>query len=174
MPTGSWRRPYETDLSRTLMGVVWLVAAVMGLLPLCAAGLTGVRPAGWIALLGFVVLWQATVWRGLGIGIYVGDRGVKVRMILRTRVLPWANVERAWAGSATGYDALAIWISTSGPAREVETPIWRKGSRAKARHRRKLDPVAFAALLDYLNAEAARHRGGLPLDRTRSGEVPEP
>jgi len=162
VPTGSWTRPYDTGPSRTLTGVARLVAAVAGLLPLCGAGLAGVGPAGLVAVLGFVLLWEATVWRTFGLGVSVGDQGVKVQMILRTTVVPWASVERAWAGPATGYDAWAIWISTSGPVSEVETPIWRRGSRSRARHRRKLDPVAFAALLDYLNAEAARHRGTLP------------
>lgn len=154
MATG-WRKPYESELQHTLVSVAWLVAAVVGLVPLCGGVVTGFGPVAWIVVLGFIALWETALWRAVGVGLYVSERGVKVQSILRTTVLPWASLDQAWAAPATGYGAWAIWISVSDPARDVETPIWRKGSRASHRNRRILDPDAFGALLDQLNSEAA-------------------
>jgi len=139
--------------------VAWCCGAVVGLLPACGAAVVAAEPDSVVGALAFVAVWEVALWRIVGVGLYVGDRGVKVRSVWRTRVLPWRRIDRAWAGPATGYEAWAIWISATEPRVVVETPIWRKGTRVRHRNRHKVDSVMFARLLGELNAEAAERTG---------------
>ena len=84
------------------------------------------------------------------VGVLVGERGIKIRGVLRTHVVAWADVERVWAGPAAAHDAWQLWVST--PGRDLETPIWRKGFRARHRNRVVLSPEEFASVLNILAA----------------------
>jgi hypothetical protein len=133
------------------------VAAVMsvgGLVPLL--GLVWGGP-GWGAavVVAFVALWETLLWRVVLVGVLVGERGIKIRRVLRTHVVAWTDVERVWAGPAAAYDAWQLWVST--PGRDLETPIWRKGSRARHRNRIVLSSEEFASVLNVL-ARGVRER----------------
>jgi hypothetical protein len=152
-------RPYhrsvvDSDGYALRYGVTALVS-VAGLVPLL--GLASAR-AGWggaVAGVAFVASWETVVWRIVLVGVLVGERGIKIRGVLRTHVVAWTDVERVWAGPAANYDAWQLWVSTSG--RDLETPIWRKGSRARHRNRIFLSPDEFASVLNVL-ARGARER----------------
>ncbi|MFD0596839.1 hypothetical protein ACFQZ4_35100 [Catellatospora coxensis] len=91
------------------------------------------------------------VWRVALVGVYVGDDGIKIRHVWSTRVVPWAQLNRAWAGQADDFDAWQIWVSGGDPERDHPTPIWRAGSRARHRNRIVLDQQEFIAVLAALN-----------------------
>lgn len=153
MPT--WNRAYGADQDDryALRYVAAGGMSVAGLLPLC--GLTVDDPpgaTGIAAVVLFVSMWQVMLWRITLVGLYVSEYGVKIRAPLRTRVIPWPRVTRAWAGRAADHDAWQIWISTRDPERDIETPIWRRGSRARHRNRVVLSPDEFAAVLNTLNS----------------------
>ncbi|MEH0933916.1 hypothetical protein [Micromonospora psammae] len=153
MPT--WDRVYHSDQDDlyTLRYVVASGMSVAGLLPLCGVA-SRERPGAAVTTIVvlFVLMWQAMLWRITLVGVYVSDYGIKIRMVLRTRVIPWSHVSRAWAGQAVNFDAWQIWVSTRDPARDFETPIWRRGSQARHRNRIVLAPEEFAAVLATLNS----------------------
>ncbi|MCM0676488.1 hypothetical protein NCC78_17615 [Micromonospora phytophila] len=151
MPT--WDRAYQTDQDdlHTLRYVVASGMSVAGLFPLCAVGVQS-GAAATVTVVLFVLMWEALLWRVTLVGVYVSDHGIKIRMVLHTRVIPWPHVARAWAGQAANYDAWQIWVSVRHPERDFETPIWRRGSRARHRDRIVLPPEEFAAVLATLNS----------------------
>ncbi len=100
-------------------------------------------------------LWETLLWRVVLVGVLVGERGIKIRGLLRTHVVAWPDVERVWAGPAAAYDAWQPWVST--PGRDLGTLIWRKGSRARHRNRIVLSPEEFASVLN-VPARGVRER----------------
>ncbi|MGS2619002.1 hypothetical protein ACVCAH_31405 [Micromonospora sp. LZ34] len=153
MPT--WDRAYQADQDdlHTLRYVVACGMSVVGLLPLCGGLAAGELPWAAAPAVGlFVLMWEVVLWRIVLVGVFTSDHGIKIRMVLRTRVIPWSQVNRAWAGQAAGYDAWQVWVSARDPERDFETPIWRQGSRARHRNRIVLPPEEFAAVLSTLNS----------------------
>ena len=150
-----WVRPYEADqddwhaLRLVFAGAMTVIAGLTVLSGFAAGELPGAA-APPLAL--FMLAWTVMLWRVVLVGVYVSDHGIKVRMVLRTRVIAWPDVTRAWAGRAAQFDAWQIWVSARDPARDVETPIWRRGSRARHRNRGVLPPQEFAATLAALNS----------------------
>ena len=109
---------------------VTAVAAIVGALIPISGLASGELPVGALpVVLPFFVLWGVGIWRIVLVGVYVSDFGVKVRKVFWTHRIPWSRVERAWAGPAAHHDAWQIWITVRDPARDIETPLWRKGSR---------------------------------------------
>jgi hypothetical protein len=162
-----WYSPYPYNDLRTLRTVVAVAVSVVGgLFPVCGVGVNstdGIKAAdlpGALPIVGFVVMFELVVWRTALVGVSVSDFGVRVRKVTRTHVIPWSRITRAWAGQAAHYDAWQIWISVSDPVRDIETPLWRKGSRAGHRNRIVLPPEVFAATLQALDPSrrAATHR----------------
>jgi hypothetical protein len=105
--------------------------SVAGLFPLC--GFVVDEPPGVVgaaALVLFVMTWQVSLW---------------------PRVISWSDVTHVWAGQAAHYDAWQIWVSARDPERDVETPIWRRGSRASHRNRIVLSPHEFATVVALLD-----------------------
>ncbi|MDG4825318.1 hypothetical protein O7635_26015 [Asanoa sp. WMMD1127] len=142
----------ESDNPRFVAAAAW---SVVGLLPLCGV----FSDIGWaVVAVPFAALWQVVVWRSMLIGIYVGEDGIKVRSHWRTSVVPWARVERVWAGPADGYDAWQIWVTAREPHRDIPTPVWRRGSRAAARSGNHivLPPDEFSAALAALDPSRRR------------------
>lgn len=64
--------------------------------------------------------------------------------------MPWAAVDRVWAGPAARYDAWQLWVTAAG--RDLGTPIWRRGSRARHRNRIVLPAHEFTQVLNTLSA----------------------
>lgn len=145
--TQRWRHAYRLESPATGFAM-----AIAGLIVLGVSALR-TRAAPTLETLGFFVLWETLLLRTLLVGLYIGDTGVKVRTMWRSRMVPWPRVARAWAGPATGYDATAIWISVTTGA-DVETPIWRRSHGVGHTTRVSLDDDAFASLLADLNARA--------------------
>ena len=151
----TWDRAYQADQDdlHTLRYVVAGGMSVAGLLPLCVGLSAGNLPWAAAPAVGvFVLMWEVFLWRVTLVGVFVSDYGIKIRMVLQTRVIPWSRVGRAWAGQAASYDAWQVWVSTRDPERDFETPIWRQGSRARHRNRILLSPEEFAAVLATLNS----------------------
>ncbi|SCL44620.1 hypothetical protein GA0070606_0374 [Micromonospora citrea] len=150
MPT--WDRAYQSGQD-DLYNLRYVVAggmSVAGLLPFCGLAVGEVPWTAAPAVGAFVLMWQVVLWRVTLVGVFVSDHGIKIRLVHRTRVVPWSQVSRAWAGRAANYDAWQIWVSTRDPERDLETPIWREGSPLH-RNRIVLSPEEFAAALATLN-----------------------
>lgn len=149
-----WVRPYERDQDGlyTLSYVVAGGMSVTGLIPLCGFAIGELPGAAAPTVVLFVLMWEVMLWRVVMVGVYVSDDGIKIRMVLYTRVIPWSHVTGAWAGQAADYDAWQIWVSARDPERDFETPIWRRGSRARHRNRILLPPEEFAAVLATLDS----------------------
>jgi hypothetical protein len=147
-----WVRPYERDKVAiyALRNVVAGVMSVVGLVPLSGVAVGDLPMAALPVVALFVLMWEVMLWRVALVGVYVSDYGIKIRMVLHTRVVTWSHVARAWAGQAANYDAWQIWVSTRDPERDFETPIWRRGSRVRHRNRIVLPPEEFAAILAAL------------------------
>jgi hypothetical protein len=152
MPT--WDRAYQADHDHlhTLRYVVAGGMSVAGLLPLCGLAVGELPWAAAPAVGVSVLVWEVVLWRVTLVGVFVNDHGIKIRMVLHTRVIPWSQVRRAWAGQAASYDAWQVWVSTRDPERDFETPIWRQGSRARHSNRILLSPEQFAAALATLSS----------------------
>ena len=152
-----WTRPYHEDSYST----VYIVAALMsaaGLVPICGALSQSVPLPGLVAVLMFCALWQAVLWRVVMVGLYVGDLGIKVRMVLRTTVIPWSQIVRARVGPATGYRrARAIWIVVR-DGEDVQTPIWQTGG-PHHRNRIRLPQQQQADLVASISEAATTRRG---------------
>lgn len=151
MPT--WVRPYDVDhddrhaLRYLLAGVMSVVGGLAALSGVATGGASGIA----VLLVVLAVLaWTIMLWRVVLVGVWVSDHGIKIRLVLRTHVIAWPQVTRAWAGQAAHFDAWQVWVSGGDPERNVETPIWRRGSRARHRNRIVLAPEEFAAVLTAL------------------------
>jgi hypothetical protein len=96
-------------------------------------------------------------WRIGLVGVWIGEQGIRVNMVIRTRLVPWPEFDRVWLGPATGYDGLAMWISTRAGA-DIETPVWRADSRIvrRQRNRTRLEQHQLSALMERLRTEARR------------------
>jgi hypothetical protein len=152
-----WEVPYESadrTFARYIFATVFTLAA-FGPLGVIAAENPG-SPVGWIAGLLLATLFITVAWRVSMVGVWIGDRGVRVSTVARTRVVPWADLDRVWLAPAANYDALALWISLR-DGTELETPIWRAGSPAIHRNRTKLRQDELSALVERLRAEAGRN-----------------
>ncbi|MEU4241878.1 hypothetical protein [Actinoplanes sp. NPDC026619] len=149
-----WEVPYESP-DRTLTRYVGAtVFSMAGFLPLCVLTLGDPsQPLSWIAGLLLGTAFITVAWRVSLIGVWVGARGVKISMVLRTRVVPWADFDRVWLGPATGHDALALWISDRHGA-EIETPIWRANSPAAHKNRTRLEQDQLSGLMERLRTQA--------------------
>jgi hypothetical protein len=155
-----WTRPYHEDRYPTVY-IVATLASAAGLLPVCGAMSQSVPVPGLIAVLVFSLLWQAVLWRVVLVGLYVGDLGIKVRMVVRTTVVPWSRIVRARIGPATGNRrARAIWIVVR-DSDDVETPIWQTG-RPYHRNRIKLPPQQQADLVSRITETAMARQGSAP------------
>lgn len=150
-----WEVPYESP-GRTL--VRYAFGAVFSLsmaLPLGALAWSSDRRswAGWITALLLIPAAVTLAWRIVLVGVWIGDQGVRVSTVVRSRRVPWPEFDRVWLAPATGYDALAMWISTRDGV-DIETPIWRAGSRTVHRNRASLRQPELSRLMERLRAGA--------------------
>ncbi|MEV4466418.1 hypothetical protein AB0J51_22700 [Micromonospora echinofusca] len=117
---------------------------------------------GAVAVAAFLALWLTLGTRFYLVGVYVNDRGVRLRYNFSTRTLPWSEVTgfdvrpAVLLGEPTVRDA--CWVRTAeGP---VETPVQR---RSREMGWRKdvgpvLSPKEFDRLVARLDAELAAAR----------------
>ncbi|SCE98504.1 PH domain-containing protein [Micromonospora coriariae] len=123
-----WQRPYALDAATGfavlgLVGVVgfatfFVITPVHERMPTPLAILFGM----WLAVVAAVAARQAML------GVYVSDRGVRSRSLLRTATVPWASVADIRSGAATiaGLDmgrATIVIERTDGES--VQTPLQR-------------------------------------------------
>ncbi|RKE10833.1 hypothetical protein [Catellatospora citrea] len=148
-----WSRPYgdagEHDGQVTVAVLASAVVAV--LIPAGGLAAGEFTPAVAILYAVFIPSWVTLVWRVTLVGVYVGFEGIKIRHVWRTRMIPWTQLNRAWAGQADDFDAWQIWVTGGDPERDHPTPIWRAGSRTRHRNRIVLDQQEFVAVLAALN-----------------------
>ncbi len=156
----SWHRPGEDgDSPHVVRYVAASALSAGGLAVLCAGVVSGELGGVWsLVIAAFMLGWVTLVWRHALVGVWVSDHGVKIRWPHRTRVIPWSQVERAWAGQAAEFDAWQVWVSTRDPEENLETPIWRQG-RSATRYRSRvnrivLPPEEFSRALAELNRTA--------------------
>lgn len=131
--------------------------AVAGLMSAASATAAGgaifqeMGTAAGVAAVGLIGFYNLVIWRTVLVGVYVNGFGVKVRKVAWTRVIPWSRMDRAWAGPAAHHDAWQIWITVRDPERDIETPLWRKGSRDRHGNRIVLEPGEFSLALEALD-----------------------
>ena len=149
-----WEVPYESQVRTVLrfgfasMATLWTLFLVAGL-PLSHPSWL----SSWIVGILLATFFITTAWRVVLVGVWIGDQGIKVNMVARTRVVRWSEFDRVWLAPATGYDALALWISTC-DGRDIETPVWRSGTRVSHRNRTKLQQPELSRLMERLRVEA--------------------
>ncbi|MGC9671260.1 PH domain-containing protein [Planosporangium sp. 12N6] len=165
--TTHWHRPYSPGPGR------WFVVA-WELFGLAFFGWTTERalrpslaltPPGIIALVvALFAAWVLISYRILRMGVYVSDRGVRVRGLLRTRTVRWAEVERVTVREtrhSIGRFQVAGGLSVQldphdGPA--IETTLWAQG--IDFAFRRDAFHAAYRELRRHLTAYRERSRDG--------------
>ena len=160
-----WRRPYKQRI-RPFLHLYAAFFSVFGFLPLCGIGglpSDGGEWAGTMVLIAFVALWQAIVWRSALVGLYVGPPGIRLRTMLRTRTIPWADVHRVLVVDDPQYRNRGLAIVTRWGTR-VETPVWQfawQWLRARGPASREfLAPAELDALAAELDTMVAAARTG--------------
>ncbi|RAO05328.1 hypothetical protein GAR05_00370 [Micromonospora saelicesensis] len=120
---------------------------------------------GMAGALIFMGVWLTFAFRLHLTGIYVNDRGVRLRHVFSTRTLPWSRV--------TGFEAspalflgeptsrLACWVRTTDGA--FESAVQRRSRRVG--WRKENGPVLDAADFDQLLVRLADQRARARLDR---------
>lgn len=131
-----------------------------------AGGVDVVTALGIVGAMAFMGVWLTFAARLHLAGVYVGEPGVRLRHVFRTRTMPWEKVtgfvvRRAlFLGEPTIRDA--CWVLTVDGA--FETPVQRR-SREMG-WRKEAGPVLseadFERLLNRLDAELADVRGRGP------------
>jgi hypothetical protein len=149
-----WEVPYESPARTAVrfgfasMATLWTLFLVAGL-PLSDPS----SLSSWIFGIVLAAFFITAAWRIVLVGVWIGDHGIKVNMVARTCVVRWSKFDRVWLAPATGYDALALWISTT-DGRDIETPLWRVGTRVWHRNRTKLSQQELSRLMERLRIEA--------------------
>ena len=151
------RRLAVVELSWLALVCVLLVGAGVHSPAVGVVFFVGLFVNGWVLIPGLMV-------RVLTIGIYVGDRGLKVRNSVRTYILHWDEIRsidegRIQGGSRASGNMKAIWIVTK-RGKRIETQVHcRVGPRSYMR-REKVGPVMseseFAAAVEELRERIPR------------------
>ncbi|MET7835679.1 hypothetical protein [Micromonospora sediminicola] len=166
-----WQRVHPWGLWQAFFGAFVLVGAtaaavlVVAVGPAVARGVDGATGAGIVVAVAFMTVWLTVAIRLRLVGIYRGDRGLLLRHVRRSRLLPWSEVmgfevRAARIGSrATVRDA--IWVRTRDGAHEA--PVQRR-SRLRG-WRKNTGPVLSAAdfeltLAGLREAHASAQPGG--------------
>ncbi|WP_246608043.1 hypothetical protein [Paractinoplanes toevensis] len=155
----AWRRPYR-DAFRVYTGFIAVAGTVFALVvaTMIATHWRSGRVLPVAGVGGFLGVWLTLAWRLHRTALLVGDAGVRVRWLLRTRTIPWSRVSRF----RTAPDVLVrerLWIVLI-DGRMVRTPVqrasgvfgsvlsdggtWLRGSR-------------YDTLLDALTGEMRSH-----------------
>ncbi|MEU8301866.1 PH domain-containing protein [Micromonospora sp. NPDC048909] len=166
-----WFRMDPWGLRQAVTGLFLVIGTAFAVLLLVAFGRAlagGVELAEaltMVAAAAFMTVWWTFAARLHLAGVYVGERGVRLRHVFRTRTLPWSAVTgfaarpALFLGEPTVRDA--CWVLTTGDA--FETPVQRRSREIG--WRKEVGPVLseadFDRLLDRLDAELAdaRRRG---------------
>jgi hypothetical protein len=120
----AWRRPYP-DAFRLLSGFIAVAGTVF------AVVVAAMLATHWRSLMalpvagigGFIGVWLTAAWRFHRTALLVGDAGIRVRRLLRTRTIPWSQISQF----QTAPDILVrerLWIVMVDGQR-VRTPIQR-------------------------------------------------
>ncbi|MET8086083.1 PH domain-containing protein [Micromonospora sp. NPDC005237] len=166
-----WRRVDPWGARQVVTGFMVLVGSTMTVFVAVTVGrglaegrVDANAALGVAVALPFMGLWLTFALRLYLAGIYVNDRGVRLRHIFRTRTFSWSEVTGFEArpalilGEPTVRDA--CWVRTTGGA--FESAVQRHSSRAG--WRKNIGPVLsaddFARMLARLDAERAAHRHG--------------
>jgi hypothetical protein len=115
----------------------------------------GVSAVALLPAFAFVVVFLITAWRGIFVGVYVNDTGVRVFGLTRTWTIPWDEVAGFEVRRAPTYPTDAIWVIRR-QGGSVPTPIVLGGLHLTHRlYRRSLEwlsPQDFEAMLDRLRS----------------------
>ena len=120
----AWRRPYP-DVFRVVTGLIagaGTAFAIVVAAMLATHWRSGMAlPAAGIS--GFIGVWLTLAWRLHRTAMVVGSAGIRVRWLLRTRTIPWPQIDEF----DTAPDVLVrerLWIVLV-DGRKVRTPIQR-------------------------------------------------
>jgi hypothetical protein len=138
-------------------GLLLVVGALFGI------GLAVSFAAGWQEWRdSYVVLpvVLVVIWRLHRVGLYIGDQGVRIRHVLRTRTLPWDDISRFETRPATLLGSTtrqpAIWVISPGQA--VETPVRQQAHRwTSDLMRRDLSPATYEQTMRTLQGRTLDH-----------------
>ncbi|MCG5443808.1 PH domain-containing protein [Micromonospora sp. NIE79] len=171
-----WQRMDPWGVGQVLTGFMFATGSVLTVTTVVFAGRALIRGevdvrtalgmAGGLTVMG---VWLTLVLRMHLAGIYVNDRGVRLRHLFSTRTLPWSQVTRFEARPALFLGGptsrLACWVRTTDGA--FESAVQRR-SRSGG-WRKNNGPVLAVADFDQLlvrlaEQHAARGRAGGRLD----------
>jgi hypothetical protein len=155
----AWRRPYR-DSSRVFTGFITMAGTAFAVVvaTMIATHWQSDKVPQVAGIGGFLGLWLTVAWRLHRTALLVGNEGVRVRWLLRTRTIPWSQVSRF----QTAPDVLVrarLWIVLI-DGRTVRTPVQRgSGVVGSALHDGGtwLRGSSYNTLLDSLTAEARSH-----------------
>ena len=118
-----------------------------------------------LAVYAFVAVVLIGAWRFFRVGVYVSGTALRIRRVLRTRTLPWADIDEVrssparWWGRTTLRQA--IWVVPRG-REPVETPVQLADESAARGVRKKgarvLGPIEYQETLRLLRRRTAAAR----------------
>jgi hypothetical protein len=166
-PVSRWQRPHRPDIGMVVaaallgFGALFALAVTVALLTL-----GGGSPGPTIlAVYAFVAVVLVAGWRFFQVGVYVSGTALRIRHLLRTRTLPWSDIDevlsrpaRLW-GRATLRQA--IWVVPRGQD-PVEIPVQLADDTAARGMRKKgarvLGPIEYQETLQLLRRRTAAGR----------------
>ncbi len=167
-----WTQPYGRG-SRVAGLVVATFMSLVALVVVCATflvpGITpaerGVTKAAVLVPIAIYSLWLAVLWRTVLVGVSVGDQGIRVRSLVRTQVIEWADVHRVLAVDDPQFRNRAVVVVTRDGTR---LPILWRLVYVSFRQTRPAMAVSAPGrvveeLASYLDAMAASRTGRLRL-----------
>ena len=150
----TWERPYTASTGRWL--VIGWEAAALAMLAWTAIERFDLEGLGARLVIGAVTaLWALGAYRILQMGAYVGEAGLRIRGLLRSRTLPWPDIAHVRL-HRTGHK-IGRWEIDNGMTVVVErrdgstvnTELWAQGVDFHAR------PSVFRAVYHELRARHA-------------------
>jgi hypothetical protein len=152
--TEQWHRPYTPGSGRLLV-IVWELGSLALLDWTAVRAFTLTSPGAWLLSGALATLWLVGSWQVLRMGVYVGPAGIRVRGLLATRTVPWAQVAGIVVARRTarllGIELGMNVLIEHRAGGTLSTPLWAEGIDF---HRRRPE---FQALCRELRSWVARY-----------------
>jgi hypothetical protein len=159
---GQWRRAHRLGTINIVSAALGAVAVFFAIL-LVRAAVDGRidSPVGGALAAAILVAWLMVSWRGSRLGVYTGERGVKVSTLTSTTVAAWPDIAEILELPTDPFDEQTgqrtMWLLRHSGT-PVSTPVKRRGSTRALRllsvndYQIVLRPDVFDALVADLRS----------------------